>query len=234
MKHSQGASSLREDRATHERSQSSLSSPSVGVPLRVDVPGGDVVLFQAPDLGIDPTIAFNRLRAAIPWKAREISIGGRSIMQPRLTSWHADAGVTYTYSGRTHHPAPWTPLLLRLKEAVEMVAGAGFNSVLLNLYPNERASIGWHSDDEPELGRQPVIASVSLGADREFRMRPYLGGKTVKIPLTHGSVLVMRGDTQSNWQHGIEKSRVPCGERINLTFRMTHAIAIEAAKRARP
>jgi alkylated DNA repair dioxygenase AlkB len=152
-------------------------------------------------------------------------------VQPRLTSWHADEGVSYTYSGRTHHPKPWTETLLGLKRDVERIAGAAFNSVLLNLYPDARASIGFHSDDEPELGDRPVIASLSLGADREFRFRPKRAcGKLTKVVLMHGSVLVMRGDTQRNWMHGIEKSREPCGERINLTFRLTNAIAAGSRK----
>jgi alkylated DNA repair dioxygenase AlkB len=137
--------------------------------------------------------------------------------------------VSYTYSGRTHHPRPWTETLLGLKRDVERIAGAAFNSVLLNLYPDARASIGFHSDDEPELGERPMIASLSLGAEREFRFRPKHGcGRLTKVVLTHGSVLVMRGETQRNWMHGIEKSREPCGERINLTFRLTHAIAAAA------
>lgn len=200
-----------------------VSALSGDDPSRVELPGADVVLFERCDLGVDLREAFLSIRQETPWRRREISIAGRRIMQPRETSWHADPGVTYTYSGRTHFPQPWTPTLLILREAVERIANASFNSVLLNLYPDERASIGMHSDDEPELGPRPVIASVSLGAEREFRFRPKPGvpGRLTKVRLTDGSVLVMRGDTQANWQHGIEKSRVPCGERINLTFRRT-------------
>jgi alkylated DNA repair dioxygenase AlkB len=187
--------------------------------MRLHLAGGDVSLFPDAIEGADE--AFATLRRDIPWKAREINIAGRRIMQPRLTSWHADEGASYTYSGRTHHPKPWTPMLLRLRAVVEQVAGTPFNSVLLNLYPNERASIGYHSDDEPELGDRPVIASISLGAEREFRFKPKGGGGAVPVRLTHGSVLIMRGDTQRNWMHGIEKSKSPCGERINLTFRLT-------------
>jgi alkylated DNA repair dioxygenase AlkB len=189
--------------------------------VRISLPGAEVELFNDPPLGVDGYAAFSELCQTIPWKARELSIAGRRVMQPRLTSWHADDGVTYTYSGRTHHPQPWTPLLTTLRVAVEGLSGAKFNSVLLNLYSDERSSIGYHSDDEPELGERPVIASLSLGAEREFRFKSRRGEGLVKVPLTHGSVLIMRGDTQRNWVHGIEKSRRPCGKRINLTFRLT-------------
>jgi alkylated DNA repair dioxygenase AlkB len=183
----------------------------------------NILFYRHASLGVDPDAAFTELRDTIPWKAREIKIAGRCVMQPRLTSWHADEGVTYTYSGRTHNPKQWTPTLLAIRDSVERIAKARFNSVLLNRYPNERASIGYHSDDEPELGERPTIASVSLGAEREFRFRPKsFDSAPLRVGLTHGSVLVMRGDTQKHWMHGIEKSRVPCGERINLTFRLTN------------
>ncbi len=161
------------------------------------------------------------LTTEVPWQQDRITVYGRTLDQPRLTAWHADPGKTYAYSGIRMHPRPWTPALLAIKARVEDAAQAVFNSVLLNLYRSGRDSVGWHRDDEPELGRNPVIASVSLGATRMFQMR-HVARKDlgrIDIPLGHGSLLLMCGTTQHCWEHQVPKTARPVGPRINLTFR---------------
>lgn len=191
-------------------------------PRRLDLRDADVVLHPRPDLGLAPDLLFERLKAEIPWEQRSIRIKGREIPQPRLISWHGDVG--YSYSGISMTLNPWTPLLETIRRSVERITGETFNSVLLNAYRHGRDSIGMHADDEPELGPRPTIASVSLGCERVFDMRRKdRTGGTVRIPLTHGSLLVMAGDTQRNWLHGIAKTDHDTGERINLTFRRTAA-----------
>jgi alkylated DNA repair dioxygenase AlkB len=162
---------------------------------------------------------FQDLTQSIVWEQREIQVPGRKVPLPRLTAWYGDPGKRYHYSGMTHNPHPWTPSLVMVKERVEAVADVQFNSVLLNLYRNEQDSVSWHSDDEPELG--PVIASVSFGAARIFQFKHKHDTKLRHaIELTSGSLLLMRGSTQTFWKHQIPKSKEPCGARINLTFRV--------------
>ncbi len=144
---------------------------------------------------------------------------GRGRPFPRLTAWHADAGVIYRYSGVTHVGAGWTPTLLDIKRRIEEAAGTTFNSVLLNRYRSGKDSIGLHADDEPELGANPVIASVSLGAVRTFILKHRASGEKRTLALAHGSLLVMAGTCQHHWLHGIPKTEQAVGERINLTWR---------------
>jgi alkylated DNA repair dioxygenase AlkB len=156
-----------------------------------------------------------------PWRADTIKVWGKEYPQPRLTAWYGDAGADYTYSGLRMAPLPWSDELARIKSEIEAVCDARFNSVLINLYRDERDSVGWHSDDEPELGPAQLIASLSLGATRTFRLkhkkRPH--DKAAGIALTHGSLLLMGGDTQRYWSHAVDKERQPTAPRINLTFR---------------
>lgn len=182
---------------------------------RLQMEGADVVYHPSADLGMPPDELLQRLQAEIPWSQQNTAWGP----EPRLTSWHADDGISYTYSGRTLVPRPLTPLLESIRQSVEAVSAARYNSVLLNLYRNGDDSIGFHADDEKGVG--PTIASVSLGAARTFEFRrPDRGSRPVKVVLEHGSLLVMTGDTQRNWEHGIRKA-AGSGPRINLTFRWT-------------
>ena len=145
---------------------------------------------------------------------------GLTIPQPRLIAWHGDPEASYSYSGLTVQPTPWTTLLTSLKAKVEeVVPGFPFNSVLLNLYRNGKDSIAWHSDDEPELGENPTMASVSLGAVRKFSLKHKVTKEVHDINLASGSLLVMAGRTQTYWMHQVPKTKRPVGERINLTFR---------------
>lgn len=146
---------------------------------------------------------------------------GRQHLQPRLSAWVGDPGLDYRYSGLVLRPCPWTALLLRIRHDVERHAGHRFNSVLLNLYRDGRDAIGWHSDDEPELGVMPVIACLSFGATRTFRMR-HKSSTTqppLSLPLADGSLLVMAGRTQSCWRHAIPREPKVERMRISLTFR---------------
>ena len=164
---------------------------------------------------------YDRLLKETPWQQDVIKLYGREILIPRLQAWYGDKHCQYSYSGIQLSPHPWTPLLQDLKEQVESACKAKFNSVLLNLYRDGQDSNGWHSDDEPELGEQPVIASLSLGATRRFRLRHRQQKATppISLDLEGGSLLVMAGETQKYWQHCITKTRKPVGPRINLTFR---------------
>jgi alkylated DNA repair dioxygenase AlkB len=166
---------------------------------------------------------FYELADTIQWKQENARFGGKSVPLPRLTAWYGDAGKTYRYSGITVNPLPWTPTLLMIKERVEAVSSVRFNSVLLNYYRSERDSVAWHSDDEPELGTNPVIASVSFGATRKFQFKHKTDADLrASIDLTPGSLLLMAGATQHFWKHQIPKTTRPHGGRINLTFRVIY------------
>ena len=166
-------------------------------------------------------VFFTQLKENVKWKQEEIKIHGKIIPIPRLTAWFGDAGKTYMYSGITVEPESWTPTLLEIKSKIEEVSNVTFNSVLLNYYRNERDSVSWHSDDEPELGKNPIIGSVSFGDVRTFQLK-HKTDKTLKInkDLPDGSYLKMAGSTQHHWLHQIPKRTRKIGPRINLTFRI--------------
>jgi alkylated DNA repair dioxygenase AlkB len=185
------------------------------------LPDADVALYPA----FFPPAAADRLLAAVrdttAWRQDSIRLYGRPVPLPRLTAWYGDAGTGYTYSGIANDPAPWTPALLEVKRAVEPVCGVAFNSVLLNHYRTGKDSVAWHSDDEPEFGAEPVIASVSFGGTRTFQLKHKTRKElTAAVELTHGSLLVMRGPTQHHWVHRVPKTARPVAERVNLTFRV--------------
>ncbi|HVX49172.1 MAG TPA: alpha-ketoglutarate-dependent dioxygenase AlkB [Chitinophagaceae bacterium] len=164
---------------------------------------------------------FTQLLNETGWKHEAIKMFGKQVMQPRLTAWYGDAGKSYSYSGITMQPQAWTLVLLQIKQRAEALSGACFNSALLNYYRNGNDSMGWHRDDEKELGINPVIASVSFGAARKFQFRNYADKSVVRnIQLTHGSLLLMRGQTQHYWQHQLPKTSTATGPRVNITFRV--------------
>jgi alkylated DNA repair dioxygenase AlkB len=157
----------------------------------------------------------------ISWKQETLIIFGRSVKTPRLTAWYGDTGVAYKYSGKQFLALPWTNELLEIKEKTEHFANVKFNSVLLNYYRDGNDSMGWHSDDEPELGLNPIIASVNFGQERRFDFRNKSNhAQKHRILLANGSLLIMKGDLQHHWQHQIAKSKQIMKERINLTFRL--------------
>jgi alkylated DNA repair dioxygenase AlkB len=157
------------------------------------------------------------LRDGIAWRQEVATVMGRRLPIPRLTAWHGAAG--YVYSGIRLTPAPWTPPLLELKALAEAIARQPFNSVLLNLYRDGRDSVSWHADNEPGLGQNPVIASLSLGAVRRFQLKHRRLPERLTLDLPHGSCLIMAGATQHHWLHQLPKTKAPVGPRINLTFR---------------
>ena len=139
---------------------------------------------------------------------------------PRLVAWHGDPGASYTYSGTPHDPLPWTQPLERIRSRLFDLTGGQFNSVLLNLYRDGRDGMGWHADDEPELGREPAIASVSFGATRRFKLRHRRSRSAANtLDLAHGDLLLMAGATQHHYVHAVPKTARPVGARVNLTFR---------------
>ena len=158
-----------------------------------------------------------RLIEETAWREETVVVYGKRHLQPRLSAWHGDKA--YRYSGLSLAPLPFTPLLESIRLAAQEATGRHYNSVLLNYYRDGRDSMGMHSDDEPELGTAPAIASISFGAIRTFILRHKATKETLKLPLTDGSLLLMAGATQANWMHGINKTARPVGARVNLTFR---------------
>jgi alkylated DNA repair dioxygenase AlkB len=184
------------------------------------LPGADL-LFDPDFLGpAEAAAAFAALRATIPWEVHRIRLFGRTIDSPRLSAWIGDPGTAYRYSGTTFEPHPWPPALVDLRDRVAAAAQCPLNSVLANLYRDGRDYMGWHSDDERALGPRPVIASLSLGATRRFRLAGRSDpGAALELELAAGSLLLMRGDTQRTTRHALPRTARPVGERINLTFR---------------
>lgn len=187
--------------------------------------GGELLLFEGWLSPAEAARCLSELTIEIPWEQKEIVIMGRRILQPRLVAWIGDREAVYTYSGVTNVPVPWTPMLADLRGRVEEAAGVPFNSVLANLYRDEKDSMGMHADNEKELGTDPVIASLSLGAARRFQLR-HAKRKSVAgrdLELGEGTLLIMRGTTQRFWRHGVPKEKGARGARINLTFRSIRA-----------
>ena len=189
------------------------------------LPIPDAAVYYLPTLDLPGTLdhekIMHHLIAHTPWRQDEILVWNKRYAQPRLVAWYGDPGSAYTYSGITLAPMRWTNLLLDIKKQVETVAAITFNSVLLNYYRDHNDSMGFHSDDEPELGTKPVIASLSLGEERTFILKHRTNklAKPIRLKLTSGSLLLMKGATQQNYKHGIAKESHRCGPRINLTFR---------------
>jgi len=163
-----------------------------------------------------------------PWQQDSLRFGGKAVPVPRLQAWYGDAAAQYGYSGLDLHPLPWTLRLQTLRARLEHELQLAFNAVLLNLYRNGADSVAWHSDDEAKLGPCPIIASLSLGAARRFELKPRgdagpPGKRTLE--LAHGSLVVMGPGLQQHWQHRLPKQPEITHSRINLTFRLIHAVA---------
>lgn len=189
--------------------------------ITYDLPNLDINYY--PDFfdEFDSIYFYRKLENDIKWETKTLNFSGKEVQIPRLTAWYGDA--PYTYSGLRLEPNAWTPTLLSLKSAVEERVVHPFNSVLLNLYRDGQDSVSWHSDDEKELGKNPVIASVSFGASRDFKLKHKYQDYNDSISLTSGSLLVMRGETQHYWQHSIPKTSKKVEPRINLTFRTIYS-----------
>jgi len=171
---------------------------------------------------IGESVDFATLRDAIEWAQRNVTVFGKTHPQPRLTRWYGE--VPYLYSGLSWEPAPMPPLVDTIRAKVETITGEKFNSVLCNLYRNGGDSVGWHSDDEPVFGGDPIVASVSFGATRTFKIRPNKDRSqhdAASYSLTNGSLLVMGRGIQPHYKHSVPETPAKVGERINLTFRLT-------------
>ena len=201
-------------------SRSEPSPSQIGRRFLIDMPDAD--LHYVPQW-VEPGVAdgwLSELSQRTPWSQPQIKIYGRSVSVPRLVAWYGEPEARYRYSGLLHEPLPWTPLLAEIRQRVEQHVGQTLNGVLLNLYRDGQDAMGWHSDDEPELGDQPLVASLNLGAARRFDFRRK-GNSRIEhsVVLEHGSLLVMSGPTQHYWQHQIARSRKVSEPRLNLTFR---------------
>ncbi|MDG1730117.1 MAG: alpha-ketoglutarate-dependent dioxygenase AlkB [Algibacter sp.] len=166
-------------------------------------------------------IYFKNLLEFINWKQDEITVFGKTYQQPRLTAFYADNKNSYKYSNIVMQPHPFEADLLEIKNTIETELKIKFTSCLANLYRDGNDSNGWHADNEKELGKNPIIASVSFGAERVFHFK-HKNNKSLKkkLILHHGSLLLMQGETQTNWLHQIPKTKKNVGNRINLTFRI--------------
>jgi alkylated DNA repair dioxygenase AlkB len=199
------------------------SSPNAST--EIALPGGDVVLFDKlfSEAESDVYLAALTSGAEIDWRQEKINLYGKAHSLPRLTAWYGEPGARYSYSGICSVAIPWTKSLLAIKHTIEHATGGAFNGVLLNLYRDGVDGMGWHSDDEAELGPAPMIASVSFGQPRSFQMKHKVdSGLRQSILLGHGSLLLMQGDTQKNWLHQVPKrtsKKSPMSMRVNLTFR---------------
>lgn len=163
---------------------------------------------------------YQDLLANLHWQQPELFIAGKMRKIPRRQAWHGDPEASYQYSGMRFAPSPWNTTLTVLRQGLEKHCQATFNSVLVNHYRDGADSMGWHRDNEPELGEQPVIASLSLGATRRFCFKPAGGGaQALAIELHSGDLLLMAGSTQQHWLHALPKTRKPVQGRLNLTFR---------------
>jgi len=185
-----------------------------------ELPGAELVLISAVWSRSDGDLLCKRLIDELQWRQDKISMFGQSHDVPRLNAWYGDPDRSYSWSGIEMDPIPWPSTLRRVKERVSEVADAEFNSVLANLYRDENDKDDWHADDEEVLGPHPVIASVSLGAARNFRIRRKdRSSDPINIPLKSGDVLVMSGSTQRYWEHQIPRTKKVLDPRVNLTFR---------------
>ena len=162
---------------------------------------------------------FEELLATSPWQHDKVILFGQKRILSRKVAWMGDEGFTYSYSGTSKRASPWSPALLMIKERVEQHISHCFNSCLMNLYHDGSEGMGWHSDDEKTLGRNPVIASLSFGAERIFKLKHRKSGEVVSVLLEDGSLLVMKGETQHHWVHTMPKTKKITTPRINLTFR---------------
>lgn len=190
-------------------------------PIVFDVPDASIIYYPNYFSTEEATMLFDTLQKEIPWQQDDIKVYGKVYPQPRLTALFGNEGKSYSYSNITMHPHKWSPLLMSIKEKVEKATEAIYSTVLLNYYRDGKDSNGWHADNEKELGTNPIIASLSFGAERMFQLKHNaIPNQKINIPLAHGSLLVMKGTTQHFWKHQIPKTTRPIGPRINLTFRI--------------
>ena len=193
----------------------SAALPGAALPL----PGALLRYAPAFLAAAEADALFGALRTEIAWERHHVRLFGRTLPAPRLSCWIGDAGTAYTYSRVRFEPRPWPPVLAALRAHLQHACAVRFNSVLANLYRDGRDAMGWHSDDEPELGDDPLIASLSLGAARRFVLRARDADARLALTLQHGSLLLMGDGCQRLYRHALPRTRATVGPRINLTFR---------------
>lgn len=190
-------------------------------PIVFDVPDASISYYPNFFSNEEAAILFGALQKEIPWQQDDIKVYGKVYPQPRLTALFGNEGKSYSYSHLIMHPHKWSPLLLTIKEKVEKATETIYSTVLLNYYRDGKDSNGWHADNEKELGTNPIIASLSFGAERVFQLKHnHLENQKINLTLEHGSLLLMKGTTQHFWKHQIPKTTKQIGSRINLTFRI--------------
>ena len=192
-------------------------------PQILPLPDADVTYYPGWLSADQASVIKQQLEGELDWHQDTIKIYGKLVKIPRLQAWHGDPDAQYSYSGLSMTPAPWTSTLSDLRQQLAKQCQAAFNSVLANWYRHGQDSMGMHADDEPELGKHPVIASVTLGQARPFVLMHKQSKSKSKVMLEHGSLLVMKGTTQQFYQHGIAKTARQIDDRINLTFRYIHS-----------
>ena len=171
---------------------------------------------------------FDEVIDAANWQQERFFMFGRPVVAPRLTAWYGEPGTTYRYSGVDRPAGTWLPPIRDLAGKVAKAVGWRFNYVLVNRYRNGDDMLGWHADDEADLGEMPVLAAVSVGAERVFRMRPRRGGASNARILGHGSLLVMWGNSQRDYKHCLARTGRSVGERLSFTFRRTRRMGEDA------
>ena len=184
-----------------------------------EVQNGTLIYYESFLSQVEAGLIFKYFKETLPFHQGTITLFGKTHAIPRLEAFFATENKTYTYSGKTLQTHPFTTELLALKSKIEAISLEKFNCVLVNLYRNGQDSNGWHADNEPELGKNPVIASLSLGATRRFDLRHNLTNEKISFDLTNGSLLLMKGEMQHFWKHQIAKTKKVNAPRINLTFR---------------
>lgn len=190
-------------------------------PVSLHIPDGELTFYPRFLPEEQAVAAMATLLRETPWAQEHIQLYGKRYLSPRLTAWYGDPGREYSYSGISHSPLPWTLTLAGIRQRLQQIADTPFNSVLLNLYRSGADSVAWHADDEPELGRNPVIASVSLGAPRTFQLKHKTRPSEKRaLVLESGSCLLMHGKTQRHWLHRLAKCPAITEPRINLTLRL--------------
>ena len=199
---------------------SSCPGSDAGAALRLlDWPDGEFLYAPAFWTVAQADALLSALDALPDWRQHHVRLFGRTVPSPRLSAWYGDPGSAYRYSGHRHVPLPWPARLMEVRRHIEQATGHAFNAVLGNRYRDGGDAMGWHSDDEAELGARPVIASATFGATRRFLLRHRRSGRRETLELRHGSLLLMAGDSQRCWQHSLPRTKRAVGLRINLTFR---------------
>jgi len=187
--------------------------------LKINCPDADIDYIEDFYTSAEAEVLFQQLAQSLAWRHDDIQLFGKVMKIPRLQAWYGDNNLSYRYSNMRLIAKPWPDALLALKAKVSAYCQHDFNAVLANLYRNQNDSVGWHSDDEPELGQLPTIASLSFGAEREFQLKHIVSKEKISLALAPGSLLIMRGKTQHYWQHCLPKRSKVISPRINLTFR---------------